>query len=91
VLYQVVYRNPARPSQLAPGLSSDVDLVLAIAMAKDPADRFASAMEAAEALRSAWKGTLGPDLRVHAQTILAALPWGAAVREGSDLEMVSAG
>ena len=35
VLYQVVYRNPPRPSLLMPGLPTDLDIVLAIAMAKD--------------------------------------------------------
>ena len=56
ILYQVVYRNPARPSQLVPGLPPDVEMVLAIAMAKDPGDRFASALEMAEALRAAREG-----------------------------------
>ena len=42
ILYQVVYRSPARPSQLVPGLPPDVEIVLAIALAKDPAERFAS-------------------------------------------------
>jgi len=55
-----------------------VVLVLAIALAKDPAERFASALEMADALREASKGTLDPSLRVHAQTLLAALPWGSS-------------
>ena len=91
VLYQVVYRNPARPSALAPGLPSDVDIVLAIAMAKDPAERFASALELSEALRAASKGAVDPALRVHAQTVLAALPWGTAVTEESGVELMSVG
>jgi len=88
ILYQVVYRNPARPSQIVHGLPPDVDLVLAIAMAKDPSDRFNSALEVAEALRSAWKGTLDPQHRVHSQTILAALPWGTSARDESEAEIV---
>lgn len=87
VLYQVVYRNPPQPSLLVPGLSPDVDIVLAIAMAKDPADRFASALDLAEALGAAAKGKLDPSHRVHAQTLLAALPWGASSRDESDVSL----
>jgi serine/threonine-protein kinase len=87
VLYQVVYRNPPRPSRLVPGLPTDLDIVLAIAMAKDPADRFASALEMAEALKAAAKGTLDATHRVHAQTLLAALPWDSASRDDSDTSL----
>jgi serine/threonine-protein kinase len=88
ILYQVVYKNPTRPGQLVPGLPADVELVLAIAMAKDPGERFAAALELAAALRSASKGALDPALRVQAQTLLAALPWGTAVREESEVELI---
>jgi serine/threonine-protein kinase len=87
VLYQVVYRNPPQPSLLVPGLPPDLDIVLAIAMAKDPADRFASAMDMADALRAAAKGKLDPQHRVHAQTLLAALPWGTSSRDESEVSM----
>jgi len=86
ILYQVVYRSPARPSHLVPGLPPDVEIVLAIALAKDPAERFASALEMAEALRSASRGALDPSFRVHAQTLLAALPWGHSSYGGGDGE-----
>lgn len=84
ILYQVVYRNPTRPSHLAPGLPADVEMVLATAMAKDAGDRFASALEMADALETAVRGHLDPSHRVHAQTLLAALPWGAASRDDSE-------
>ena len=87
ILYQVVYRSPARPSQLVPGLPPDVEIVLAIALAKDPAERFASALEMAEAFRSASRGTLDPSFRVHAQTLLAALPWGHSSYDESEVEL----
>jgi serine/threonine-protein kinase len=87
-LYQVVYRNPARPSQLVPGLPADVEMVMAIAMAKDPGDRFATAVEMAEALRSAAKGFLDPSHRVHAQTLLAGLPWGTSSHDESEVELI---
>jgi serine/threonine-protein kinase len=88
ILYQVVYRSPARPSQLVPGLPPDVEIVLAIALAKDPAERFASALEMADALRSASRGTLDPSFRVHAQTLLAALPWGHSSYDESEVEVI---
>ncbi len=88
ILYQVVYRSPARPSQLVPGLPTDVEIVLAIALAKDPAERFASALEMAEALRAAAKGKLDPSFRVHAQTLLAALPWGHSSYDESEVEVI---
>jgi hypothetical protein len=85
VLYQVVYKNPARPSELCPELPPDVDLVLAIALAKDMEDRFPSALDFAAALRDAAQNALDPSLRLHGRTVLAALPWGCAVRnDGAD-------
>jgi serine/threonine-protein kinase len=82
-LYQVVYRNPQRPSALVAALPPDVDLVLALAMAKDPADRFQSAMEMANAMRLAAKSALDSQRRLHARTLLAALPWGTGTRDSS--------
>ncbi len=90
VLYQVVYRNPPQPSVLMPGLPPDLDIVLAIAMAKDPADRFASALDLTSALRAAAKGKLDPQHRVHAQTLLAALPWGTSSHDESDISLEQA-
>ncbi|HEY2510395.1 MAG TPA: serine/threonine-protein kinase [Polyangiaceae bacterium] len=82
-LYQVVYKSPARPSAMVRGLPPDVDLVLAVAMAKDPADRFESASEMAQAMRLAARSTLDPRRRLQARTLIAALPWGAGVRDSS--------
>jgi serine/threonine-protein kinase len=87
ILYQVVYRCPTRPGELAAGLPPDVDLALAIALAKDQEDRFASALDFSAALAAAAKNQLDPALRLHAQTLLAALPWGRSAREsGMDSE-----
>lgn len=83
ILYQVVYRNPTRPSEVIPAIPPDVDLVLALALAKDKEDRFASALALAAALKAAAKNELSPSLRLHAQTVLAALPWGHRIREGA--------
>jgi serine/threonine-protein kinase len=88
-LYQVVYRNPIRPSALVRGLPPDVDLVLAIALAKDQSDRFDSALEMASAMKLAVRSALDPQRRLHARTLLAALPWsigetGSGVEESED-------
>jgi hypothetical protein len=81
VLYQVVFRNPTRPSELAPKLPPDVDLVLAIALAKDKEDRFSSAREMAAALADAARSELDPDTRLRGRMLLAALPWGCSRRD----------
>ncbi len=56
-LYKVVHTRPRRPSDLA-DLPPEVDLVLAIGMAKNPAQRFESAAELTAALASAFEGGL---------------------------------
>jgi serine/threonine protein kinase len=58
-LYRVVHTLPRRPSELAE-LPPEVDLVLAIGLAKSPTKRFTSAAEFADALYHAFAGTL-PD------------------------------
>jgi serine/threonine-protein kinase len=88
ILYQVVYRNPPRPSEIVPSLPNDVDLVLAIALAKDQEDRFASALELAAALKSAAKSELEASQRLHARTLLATLPWGASARSEESMPNV---
>jgi eukaryotic-like serine/threonine-protein kinase len=77
-LFQIVYGMPARPGELLPNLSADVDAVLAIALAKAPQDRFASANQLADALKAAQTGTLDAKLRVQAADLVAKLPWGTA-------------
>ena len=77
-LFQIVYGMPARPSGLEASLSPEVDAVLAIALAKNAEDRFASATELADALRLAATGKLDTSLRVHAAALIANLEWGTA-------------
>jgi serine/threonine-protein kinase len=76
MLQEVSYRMPAQPSQVAPGVSRDVEAVLAIALAKAPNDRFASAGELARAFRAAVTGTLDAAIVARADKLLAATPWG---------------
>jgi serine/threonine-protein kinase len=74
LLYAVVHRTPLRPSSLAE-LHADVDACLAIALAKDPDDRFASGAAFASALESAIAGSLDPALRKRAAALVRRLPW----------------
>jgi len=75
VLYSVVHRMPIRPSRLAK-LPTDIDAVLAIAMAKDPADRFANGRELYNALANAASGKLDEQIRRRAARLVAKRPWG---------------
>jgi eukaryotic-like serine/threonine-protein kinase len=74
-LHEVVYRVPTQPSLLAP-LPSDVDRVLAVGLAKDPRDRFASADELAGWFAAAATRGLPPDHRRRADDLIARYPWG---------------
>jgi serine/threonine-protein kinase len=82
VLFDIVYRNPIKPSSVMPTLPPEVDLVLALALAKNRSDRFSSAEELAEALSSAASGELSPSLRRSATALLRRLPWGTTTRPG---------
>jgi serine/threonine-protein kinase len=75
-VFQVVFGMPGRPSEIVPGLPRAVDDVLAIALAKRPDDRFATAAELAEALAAAVDGRLPSEMHSRAATLLAACPWG---------------
>jgi hypothetical protein len=68
-LYRVVHTRPTRPTLLAPELHPDVDVVLAIGMARRPASRWESAAEFVIALRDALDGRLAPSLRARAEPL----------------------
>jgi len=74
IMYQVVYKMPVRPSALC-DVPDDVDSVLLIAMAKRPADRFATALELACALEDGLRGRLSDELRARARELGRAHPW----------------
>lgn len=76
ILYKVVHSMPPRPSEVVP-VPSAVDDVMAIALAKDAADRFDSAEELADALEAASQGVIDPALSARAEGILAQHPWGS--------------
>ena len=74
VLVDVLEKMPVRPSAYVE-LPSAVDDVLALALAKSPADRFATPAAFTEALTAAISGTLDPTLRKRARTLTAKHPW----------------
>jgi len=80
ILYDVAHRMPARPGELAHDLPPAVDLVLAVALAKKPGDRFATASALASALAAAADGSLNPALARRAERLIDKYPWGAPVR-----------
>jgi serine/threonine-protein kinase len=75
MLHEVVYRMPPQPSRLTE-VSSQIEAVLAIAMAKSPSDRFASAGEFATALEAAVEDRLPREIAQRAAKILTRTPWG---------------
>lgn len=75
-LYQTVHVMPQQPSSLAE-LHADVDAVLAIALCKQPADRWQTVEELRTALARALAGELDARTRRRAADLLARHPWGA--------------
>jgi len=76
IMFDVAYKMPEQPSAVLALLPGDVDLVFALALAKDPKQRCASAHELAEALALGLRQELSPELRARARALLSALPWG---------------
>ena len=79
-LYDVVYRVPTQPSMLA-AVPGDVDRVLALGLAKDPRDRFATATELADWFAAAIRDGLTYEQRRRADDLVSRHPWGT--RQGS--------
>ena len=79
-MYNVVHVQPARPGELA-DLPEDVDLILALALAKDRSRRVPSSNTFAAALRDAARGELDERLRRDARNLLAEQPWSAERRK----------
>lgn len=75
-IFQVVFAMPDRPSEVVPGLPRAVDDVLAVALAKRPEDRFATARELADAFCAAAEGRVVSDVHARASALVASLPWG---------------
>ncbi len=76
ILFAVCFRMPQRPASVVEDLPPDVDLALAVALAKSPEDRYESAASFAEAFEAASRGMLPDHLRTRASVILDVTPWG---------------
>lgn len=74
ILYKVVHGMPPAPSTVVT-CPPEVDLVMAVALAKSSADRFDSAAELAEALEGAARGSLSSELSARAERVLLRHPW----------------
>jgi serine/threonine-protein kinase len=74
-LYDVVYRVPTQPS-LHMQLPGDVDRVLALGLAKEAKERFATAIELATWFTSAIRDELSPAQRRRADDLIVKHPWG---------------
>jgi len=86
IMFDIVYRNPERPSTTMRGIPHDVDLVLAIGLAKDPTKRFDTATEFAAALKSASKRRLDNEIRERARKLIKQHPWGQLnIKEKAEL------
>ena len=75
MLHEVVYKVPQQPSQVT-DVPPQVEAVIAVALAKDPADRFASAGELARALDDASGARLDRAVGDRAARVIAKTPWG---------------
>jgi serine/threonine-protein kinase len=71
LLYRVVHTPPRRPTSLAK-LPPEIDVALAVGLAKDPAARFTTASELVDAIADALAGTLAPDVRTRGNEIAGA-------------------
>jgi serine/threonine-protein kinase len=76
IMFDVAYRMPKRPSDHIAGLHADVDLVFAIAFAKDRNRRFDSAETFVHALEAAAASRLDDSLRGRARALIHEHPWG---------------
>jgi len=76
MLQEVSYRMPIQPSKRA-SVSPQIEAVLAVALAKAPVHRFATAAELAAAFRQAVAGRLEVAIARRAAFVLADAPWGA--------------
>jgi serine/threonine protein kinase len=79
-LYRVIHTRPRRPSELVPTLASDVDLALAIGLAKRPSERFGAAADFAGALVDALEGRLSPTLRARGEAMVRNGAWAGSTR-----------
>ena len=66
-VYEVVHNEPAPPTDVNSQLPGDVDAVIALALAKKPAQRYSTPLELARDLRRAFTEGLDSDVRSRAR------------------------
>ncbi len=71
-IFEALHHHPPPPSRCAPGLPVEVDLVIALGLAKPAEQRYADAREFARDLRSAIDGHLPDSIRARAHEIAPA-------------------
>ncbi len=74
LVHKLLHEMPARPSSVA-RVSSELEAFLAIGLAKDPTDRYASGAALSEACAAAVASKLSAELHARAEAILARAPW----------------
>jgi serine/threonine-protein kinase len=74
-----MYQQPPSPAEFV-RIPIDVELVLAIGLAKRPEDRFEKAEELARHLREAFAGELDDKTRKRGWALLKAHPWGSSLK-----------
>ncbi len=82
-LIQVLGEQPPKPGAWV-ALHEDLELVLALALAKEPSQRLGSVALFAQALADARRGELAEWLRRDARALLAAAPWTAPRDDGDE-------
>jgi serine/threonine-protein kinase len=80
MLQEVSFRMPVQPSKRA-NVAPALEAVLAVALAKSPVHRFATAGELAFAFEEASMGKLDRGIAHRADALLQDLPWGAWQRQ----------
>ena len=80
MLQEVSFRMPVQPSKRA-NVAPPLEAVLAVALAKSPVHRFATAGELAYAFEEAAMGRLDRGIAHRAVSLLHDLPWGAWQRQ----------
>ncbi len=68
--FEALNYDPPAPSRLTPEVNADMDAVIALALAKKREERYARASDFARDLRAAFEGTLPPDVRGRAHSIV---------------------
>lgn len=87
ILFDIVYKMPQRPSSVTRTLPHEADWMMAIALAKDPAERFQSAAEFAAAFAQACRRRLSPELRARGLAATRAYPWGKTLVTHGEREL----